>query len=151
MSPTTEVGPAPEDVAQIVDDITGAFLAAPSVAVPVDAEHLGEVVATVELSGAFSGTVVCSASRAFAVLCATRMLDLDGDAVDDDAVADAIGEVVNMIGGSVKALLPEPSRLSLPVVSLGDTPPADRGAVTTSSVDLHCAGEALRVSVLAVG
>ena len=33
-----------------------------------------------------------------------------------DRVRDAVGELANMIGGNVKALLPGPSRLSLPAL-----------------------------------
>ena len=36
-----------------------------------------------------------------------------------DDVRDALGEITNMIGGNVKALLPTPSRLSLPTVVEG--------------------------------
>jgi chemotaxis protein CheX len=150
MSARTNLGLSPEDVVQIVDDITGAFLAAPAVQSAPDADQPGEVVAAVQLSGAFTGSVICSATRAFAVFCATQMLAVDPDQVDDEAVTDAIGEVANMIGGSVKALLPEPSGLSLPLVSLGgDQRVSVPGATTVASVDLHCAGERLRVSVLA--
>jgi chemotaxis protein CheX len=152
MSPRTNVGVSPEDVVQIVDDITGAFLAAPATEASTGAEEPGDVMAAVQISGAFTGAVICSSTRAFAVFCATRMLAVDGDKVDDEAVTDAIGEVANMIGGSVKALLPEPSGLSLPLVSLGgDQRVSVPGAATIASVDLDCGGERLRVSVLARG
>ncbi len=36
-----------------------------------------------------------------------------------DDVRDALGDITNMIGGNVKALLPSPSRLSLPTVVEG--------------------------------
>lgn len=152
MTPRTDVRPAAEDVVQIVDDITGAFLASPTVPAPATAGTPGEVLAAVHLSGAFTGSVICSATRAFAVFCATRMLAVEPHQVDDEAVMDAIGEVANMISGSVKALLPEPSGLSLPVVALGGAQRVSvPGTATVTSVDLVCGGEPLRVSVLAAG
>ena len=38
---------------------------------------------------------------------------------DPAEINDAIGEVANMIGGNVKALMPAPSQLSLPTVTTG--------------------------------
>lgn len=149
MSPRTNAALATEDVVQIVDDITGAFLAAPAVEMPTGAGEPGDVMAAVQISGAFTGAVICSSTRAFAVFCATQMLAVEPDKVDDEALTDAIGEIANMIGGSVKALLPEPSALSLPLVSLGgDQRASVPGAATVTSVDVHCAGERLRISVL---
>lgn len=149
MTSTARVSLSPEDVAQVVDDIAGAFLADRARQVPADAHDPGEVVACVHVSGAFTGSVICSATTDFATLCATRMLSVGSAEVDEEAMVDAIGEVVNMIGGSVKALLPEPSTLSLPLVSLGGrhtfTVP---GTTPVTSVDLRCGGEPLRVTVL---
>jgi chemotaxis protein CheX len=145
---TARVSLSPEDVAQIVDDIVGAFLADRATEAPAG-DDPGEVVACVHVTGAFTGSVICSVSAEFATLCATRMLAVDPSEVDDEAVADAIGEVVNMIGGSVKALLPEPSALSLPLVSVGGRQVLSvRGAAPVASVDLRCAGQPLRVTVL---
>src|SRR3546814_11558410 len=39
--------------------------------------------------------------------------------ITPEDVTDAIGELVNMIGGNVKSLMPEPSILSLPMVAAG--------------------------------
>lgn len=133
----------------MVDEIVGAFLAASATEAPEPATPPGEVVACVHVTGTFSGSVICSTTQRFAELCAERMLAVDISQVDDESVVDAIGEIVNMIGGSVKALLPEPSTLSLPVVSVGDGPDLMvPGTSLLTSVDLVCAEEPLRVTVL---
>jgi chemotaxis protein CheX len=149
MTSTAKVILSPDDVAQIVDDIAQAFLGSPATRSTDGDGHKSDVVAAVHISGAFQGSVICSTSAAFAVYAASRMLAVEPAHVDDEALVDALGEVANMVGGSVKALLPEPSTLSLPLVAVGGsrlvTVP---GAGTVTTVDLHCADQPLRVSVL---
>ncbi len=43
-------------------------------------------------------------------------MGMEVDEVTEDDVADALGELANMIGGNVKSILPELSALSLPHV-----------------------------------
>jgi chemotaxis protein CheX len=83
----------------------------------------GRLTGLVRIDGAWHGTVGVSCDRALAVRIATAMLDRppEGDA----EVADAFGEVANMAGGNVKALLPGPSTLSLPEVTEGAATPGD--------------------------
>jgi len=64
----------------------------------------------------------------------------------DEDVADAVGELVNMIGGNVKSLMPGPSVLSLPVVAAGRVArPSD--SVEACRLDATWAGSPLVVSV----
>jgi chemotaxis protein CheX len=86
--------------------------------VPDPGTAAADVVATVTISGAWQGRVLLAfsppaARRATAALCG---LDEADDAGDGD-VADAVGELVNIIGGSVKSLMPQPTALSLPAVT----------------------------------
>jgi chemotaxis protein CheX len=149
MTPTAKVILSPDDIAQVVDDIAQAFLGTPATRSAGTAPHAVDVVAAVHISGAFRGSVICSTSTAFAVFAASRMLAVEPGHVDDEALVDALGEVANMVGGSVKALLPEPSTLSLPLVAVGDSRLVSvPGAGTVTTVDLRCADEPLRISVL---
>jgi chemotaxis protein CheX len=73
----------------------------------------------VHIDGAWNGAalVECElplARRLTAALFAREPADL---ALDE--VRDALGEITNMVGGNLKALLPSPSRLSLPTVVEG--------------------------------
>ena len=149
MTSSARVDLSPGDVAQLVDDIAGAFLNSRAVPAPAGTADVADVVACVHVSGAFTGSVICSATEAFATFCAAQMLGIGSEDVDDEALVDAIGEVANMVGGSVKALLPEPSTLSLPLVSVGGsrvlTVP---GTTAIASVDLVCAGQPVRIEVL---
>jgi chemotaxis protein CheX len=77
-----------------------------------------EVVATVSISGAWDGRVILSFSPTASKHAAAALLGFDGsEEVGDSDVADAIGELANIIGGSVKSLMPQPTVLSLPSVS----------------------------------
>lgn len=72
------------------------------------------VSACVNISGAWNGSVAMRCDAALATKAAAVMFglgDAEPSAVD---VQDALCELTNMVGGNVKALLPEPSHLSLP-------------------------------------
>jgi chemotaxis protein CheX len=76
--------------------------------------------AAVSVSGAWHGTITAELGAAAAADLATRMLALPaGEQVTDGDVADAVGELVNMVGGNGKSLMPGPSVLSLPMVAAG--------------------------------
>jgi chemotaxis protein CheX len=77
----------------------------------------GELVAWVSITGAWSGDVKIRLSPELARRLAREILQIDPDSTDDAGVRDVAGEVANMIGGNLKALLPEPCRLSLPKVT----------------------------------
>jgi chemotaxis protein CheX len=64
---------------------------------PPDVVHAGDIMASVEITGAWNGTAClgCSQTAAF---------------------HDAIGELINVVGGNIKSLLPGPTELSLPTV-----------------------------------
>jgi chemotaxis protein CheX len=88
--------------------------------VPTDmpADLAGATVAEVSVRGEAPVRVSISIDGTGARIVTERMLGGLG-AVDDADVSDAIGELANVLGGNLKALLPEGSTLSLPTVRLG--------------------------------
>ena len=73
--------------------------------------------ASVVIRGGWSGFVVLEMGRGTALEAARVMLDLEeGDDLEPEEVADAVGELVNIIGGNVKSLLPTAASLGLPQV-----------------------------------
>jgi chemotaxis protein CheX len=73
--------------------------------------------ASVVIRGGWSGMVLLEMGSGTALEAARVMLDLDeGDDVEPEEVADAVGELVNIIGGNMKSLLPTASSLGLPQV-----------------------------------
>lgn len=95
-------------------------LAQPQAHLPLDA-----LSAWVLVVGPWSGSLVltCAPATAAALTRAVLRADDDEELTEED-VADALGEVANVIGGNVKALLVEPSSLGLPQVGPGMEAPA---------------------------
>ncbi len=79
-----------------------------------------DLAACIQISGAWNGVVTLHCSRALARQVAEMMFGIEGDNVAKEDMDDSLGELVNMVGGGVKSLLPETCVLSLPTVVEGD-------------------------------
>jgi chemotaxis protein CheX len=77
------------------------------------------VTAAVSITGEWEGTVAVACTDELARLVTAAFFGVEPADADDGEINDAIGEVANMIGGNVKALMPAPSQLSLPTVTTG--------------------------------
>jgi chemotaxis protein CheX len=84
----------------------------------VDAEEATEsrLAAAVSVTGAWRGHVVVACSPAASHHVAAVLLGIPAGEVTAADVTDALGELANVIGGNVKACLPESCALSLPYV-----------------------------------
>jgi chemotaxis protein CheX len=121
------LGSAPEEVAPEAGDLT---------------------VGRVAVTGGWQGCVLLTCPTPLARAAAAAMFDLPAEKLTDDEVADAVGELTNMIGGNIKGLLPGPSRLSMPAVTVGATSSVRTPhAVLVSTVSLLCEGLPLTVSL----
>jgi chemotaxis protein CheX len=103
----------------------------------------------VQITGAWEGavTVHCSAELAKALTAAMFMVDPQDTTPEE--ISDALGELANMVGGNVKALLPEPCRISLPTVADGmDYRLSVPGTRPVTAITWTCAGEPLMVRLL---
>ena len=106
-----------DDVWQIVADVWGSMLGLPAVRADHAFELHGALTASVQVEGDWRGLVTVTLPHSTAVAVTRVMLQLsDDDEIFDEDVADAIGEVVNVVGGNVKALLGGHTRLGLPRV-----------------------------------
>lgn len=116
-------------------------------AVPPAPPHV--VSGCVRFSGAWEGAVTIECSADFAGQAAATMFGLPLGAASLSDTRDAIGELTNMTGGNVKALLPEPCRVSLPTVAEG-TGYATRmpGGEPVTTVAFDCQGSPLVVRLL---
>ena len=105
--------------------------------------------AIVHIEGAWTGAATVTCTSKLARMAASIMLDLgDGEPASED-VRDALAELVNIIGGNLKALLPGPSHLSLPTVVEGDEYQVNIAeSVPIHSVHFCCEQEPLQVMVL---
>ena len=143
---TAPVLPDRYDVEQIVSEVFGSFLGGDdALPLPVDgASGDSPVTASVSITGGWEGHVVFGCSTAAAVL-----LMMGEDELAEADVADAVGELANMIGGNIKSLLPSPSALTLPLVSLGGAVMHRPSATEAVRLDLTWQGEPVRISVWA--
>jgi chemotaxis protein CheX len=135
------------DLTQIVEEVLTSFLPDLQPANPED-DAPTSVAAIVHVSGTWTGSVVVSCSSDVADSTAAAMLDVPVEDLTGPDVSDALGEVANMIGGSVKAMMPEPSMLSLPVVTFGGGESYVPGTVELQSNRWGWHGEPLVVTVL---
>ncbi|MCW2856953.1 MAG: chemotaxis protein CheX [Marmoricola sp.] len=141
--------PSLTDVRMVVEEVWTSFLGAEDPLLPMAPGTLDVGwSAAVTVSGEWQGAVSVELPRSMAEEIARRMLGLDDevDSVGDDDVADAVGELVNMIGGNVKSLMPGPSALSLPVVAAGRVARAS-DVIEACRLDASWAGAPLLVSV----
>ena len=107
-----------EAVTQLTQEIWAALFDPDGSAELLPGELPGyDVVARTEISGAWNGTVCLSCSRRAARHATSAMFDLPDDELTQADINDAVGELVNVVGGNIKSLLPGPSVLSLPIVS----------------------------------
>lgn len=143
MSVMTE--PSIADVLAVTEEVWTSFLGGddPLMPGPVFAGPVAWS-SSVSISGDWEGAVSLELSAVAAEAVAHRMLGVDV-AVEED-LADAVGEMVNMIGGNVKGLVDGVSALSLPLVAAGRVArPSD--AVEVCRADLIWLGEPVRISV----
>jgi chemotaxis protein CheX len=114
--------PTNDDLSTIAEQVWSSYLDPEGVAplLPFPApRQLIEVSASVSVTGAWRGHVVLSCSSTAAKNAAAALLGVEFDEVTAEDIADALGELANIIGGNIKSLLPEPSALSLPHVLVG--------------------------------
>ncbi len=77
------------------------------------------LLAAIQIAGEWTGSVVLDLSPEVARESAAAMLQLSSQGVSDADLKDVAAELVNMIGGNLKSILPGPSFLSLPTVVSG--------------------------------
>jgi chemotaxis protein CheX len=102
---------------RIISDVLGVMFA--SSAEPFDggAPGAGSYTATVGFVGDWRGAVMVRCEAPTAKRLGHRLFKSDQICPDD--VADAMGELANMIGGNLKSVLPPGVDLSVPTVALG--------------------------------
>jgi chemotaxis protein CheX len=87
-----------------------------------EADRLGPLsllTGCIQITGAWEGAVTLHCCTELARTAAATMFSLEPHAITVAEMQDALGELVNMLGGGVKALLPEIACLSLPTVVEG--------------------------------
>ena len=108
----------PGTVQSIADEVWPSLVGDGEVFVPVPVPPPAELVsAWVDITGPWTGSVVLTCAPATAeALTECVLMTRPPTVVDDEDVADALGELANVLGGNIKSVLPGESRLGLPQV-----------------------------------
>lgn len=135
---------------------------APETVAAVWEQNEQAVQASASISGAWSGTATVTVPVVLAAAMTERLFETEpldlSDGVDRHAmglIEDALGEVVNIVAGNLKSLLPQPSVLSLPQVSFVATTATSMQPVPASehgrrlSVTLVAADQPLQIDLIA--
>jgi chemotaxis protein CheX len=141
---------ASDDITEIAREVWSGMLGLDSEVVPTGTDQGdGQLfTGTVTVTGAADCLVSIQTSDAGARAYAAAMFGSTAGEVADDEVVDAVGELTNMVGGNIKSLLPEPSRLSLPAVAQGRRQLLHvPGAEVLNQVALSSEGEQVLITV----
>ncbi len=104
-------------IAQIAQDVFETMLNYP--VTPSQDEHSQKadaVTAAIFLAGTWQGAVILECSQTQACAFTARLMKISEPSGMNDDVRDALGEIVNMIGGNLKSILPTGVSLSIPSV-----------------------------------
>jgi len=82
--------------------------------VSVELSAIGVLTVCVRISGAWEGEVQLDCPLPLARLMAAAIFQVNTDKADNDDILDALSELIHIVGGNLKALLPQPVTLSLP-------------------------------------
>ena len=145
-------GDVPKPITDLIDEATIqsiaeeawlALVGEDEYLLPLPGGHPDDAISSwVEVVGPWTGSVVITTARSTAEELARCLLKEHAPPViEDEDVEDALGELANVIGGNVKAVLPGPSVLGLPEV--GAAPAAD---ADVCRVDLLWRGQSLTIS-----
>ncbi len=151
-SPEELDAPTAEDVQAVTEDVWLALVGDDEVLVPRPVppgspfDATGVWSAAVTVTGGWHGVVTVELHEDVARRLTARMLALPESEVADGDVADAVGELVNMVGGNVKSMMPGPSDLSLPAVAAGRAAFAS-DVVEVCRLDVSWRGGPVRVCI----
>ena len=110
-----------DDLAEMVAQLWSSYLDPEGVSplVPTgEVNQPSEVHSSVSISGSWTGHVVFASSTAAARRAAAAFLAMDAADVSQEDLSDVLGELANIVGGNIKAMLPSGCLLSLPQVVL---------------------------------
>lgn len=148
---TTTTAPLPvtgEQVAEIAGQVWESFLGLGLEPSPPEPAVGTVMTGLVGITGAWQGSIVVRCSSAHAAAAAEAMFAAEPGSLEQSEVADALGELTNMVGGNIKSLLPEPSSLSIPSVTGGTGHQVFVPAAhPVLEVGLRCGDDAVQVTV----
>jgi len=99
------------------------------------------ITANIQISGQWQGVIALTIEHDLAQQLAVKMFSIEKGQVTDEEINDALSEMINIIGGNLKSLLPQPNQLSLPMVDLKGTGTHFPFTEQRSQVVFDCVGK----------
>ena len=104
--------------------------------------------AIIRISGGWDSLVQVLTPRKTAIAIASNMFAMDEDQLSEAEIRDAVGEIVNMVGGNLKGIVEGESSLSLPCVGESNGRAPFDSSFSGLSVSNRCQGDTLIVRLL---
>lgn len=139
-----------EHVAELVYNVWATMLNQDPVSVEAESVQVPAplVTACLNITGDWEGAVLIQCAKTYAGELAASMFEMGADEVSLEEVSDAMGELVNMVGGNFKSLLPGTCQISLPTVTEGSGYTISiKGATQRRAFGFDSAGEPFIVHV----
>ncbi|MFK7768392.1 MAG: chemotaxis protein CheX [Mariniblastus sp.] len=107
-----------DDVAQMANDLFTAMLALPFDPTPRDSfdPTATAIQSSIQIQGDWNAELRVTAPHELASEIACNMFGLEGEEISKSDIFDAMGEIVNVIGGNAKGVVDRDCKLSLPCV-----------------------------------
>ncbi|MEO7125785.1 MAG: chemotaxis protein CheX [Nakamurella sp.] len=142
--------PSSVELGEIVEQVWSSFLDGEIISMPGEdapPAHNQQMVASVSISGDWTGHLMIVTGKDCAELIASNMFQMEPDEISTAEVADAIGEIANMVGGSVKGMVGVAAALSLPQVVLDASALVNLDARKVVSVSAQWNGHPVEISL----
>ncbi|MFO1093182.1 MAG: chemotaxis protein CheX [Planctomycetaceae bacterium] len=110
--------------------------------------HANDWIATIHISGDWDALVEMQFTEAAAAQFAATMFGKSADELSSEEVRDAVGEVVNMLGGNLKGMVNGESNLSLPCVGMQTQKSLCPNYERLISGQFCCESHPFRISIL---
>mgnify|MGYP002632570886 CR=1 FL=1 len=105
------------------------------------------VTANIQISGGWQGVVAILMEHGLAQQLAINMFSSEKEQVTDDDINDSVSEIMNIIGGNLKSMLPQPNQLGLPIVDLKGARLNFPFTKQLSQVAFDCMGKKFSVAI----
>lgn len=111
------------------------------------ATEANPLTSSIDISGEWTGKLLVECTRDLATAAAAAFFD-GAEGLEEADLEEALMELVNIIAGNIKSLLPAPSAIALPEVNSGDPAPAPAPNDTTLELRFSANHERLLVRLV---
>jgi chemotaxis protein CheX len=112
-----------------------------------DISSADTVSGSVQVTGKWHGIIMISLPSTMVNTLTENLFSLEPGKASTEDRKDAVGELINMIGGNIKALLPQPSTLSVPLLALEGNSQYFPSTKTVTHCQFGCDGKTFALSL----